>query len=177
MDQIDQREKTLVFTVPNQSHALLCAIGSNRLKTSNDPNYCVRVTRMHGERGEQWLGDPGTFQDTREDPSQRFRPLREDSTAWMRASRQHSADAADRQADRVQARSSAAAALFDGKGTISRSTIREGYETSKIRSGTESLWAPVCGSRAPDELHRGEREGEAYEGGTRTPASAARKLR
>ena len=32
----------------------------NQIKTSNDPNYCVRVTAEDGERGDQWLR---TFQD------------------------------------------------------------------------------------------------------------------
>ena len=32
----------------------------NQMKTSSDPNYCVRVTADDGERGDQWLR---TFQD------------------------------------------------------------------------------------------------------------------
>jgi len=36
----------------------------NKMKTSNDPNYCVRVTADDGERGEQWLRDvPDTEED------------------------------------------------------------------------------------------------------------------
>jgi type I restriction enzyme R subunit len=59
MDQIDQREKTLVFCA-TQAHAALVRDLINQMKTSNDPNYCVRVTAEDGERGEQWLR---TFQD------------------------------------------------------------------------------------------------------------------
>ena len=59
MDQIDQREKTLVFCA-TQAHALLVRDLINQMKTSSDPNYCVRVTADDGERGEQWLR---TFQD------------------------------------------------------------------------------------------------------------------
>ena len=59
MDQIDQREKTLVFCA-TQDHALLVRDLINQIKTSSDPNYCVRVTADDGERGEQWLR---TFQD------------------------------------------------------------------------------------------------------------------
>ncbi|SNB55664.1 type I restriction enzyme, R subunit [Rhodoplanes sp. JGI PP 4-B12] len=59
MDQIDQREKTLVFCA-NQPHALLVRDLINQMKTSSDPNYCVRVTADDGALGEQWLR---TFQD------------------------------------------------------------------------------------------------------------------
>jgi type I restriction enzyme R subunit len=54
MDGIDQRDKTLVFCA-NQPHALLVRDLINQMKTSSDPNYCVRVTADDGERGEQWL--------------------------------------------------------------------------------------------------------------------------
>ena len=59
MDQIDQREKSLVFCA-TQGHALLVRDLINQMKASDDPNYCVRVTADDGERGEQWLR---TFQD------------------------------------------------------------------------------------------------------------------
>jgi type I restriction enzyme R subunit len=59
MDSIDQREKTLVFCA-NQGHAALVRDLINQTKTSNDPNYCVRVTANDGERGEQFLRE---FQD------------------------------------------------------------------------------------------------------------------
>src|SRR3954470_20229346 len=59
MDEIDQREKTLVFCA-TQAHAALTRDLINQMKTSSDPNYCVRVTAEDGERGEQWLR---TFQD------------------------------------------------------------------------------------------------------------------
>jgi type I restriction enzyme, R subunit len=59
MDQIDQREKTLVFCA-TQGHALLIRDLINQMKKSSDPNYCVRVTADDSAQGEQWLR---TFQD------------------------------------------------------------------------------------------------------------------
>jgi type I restriction enzyme R subunit len=59
MDQIDQREKTLVFCA-TQDHALAVRDLINQMKTSKDPNYCQRVTANDGARGEQHLRD---FQD------------------------------------------------------------------------------------------------------------------
>ena len=59
MEEIDQREKTLVFCA-TQAHAALVRDMINQMKTSSDPNYCVRVTAEDGERGDQWLR---TFQD------------------------------------------------------------------------------------------------------------------
>jgi type I restriction enzyme, R subunit len=54
MDQIDQREKTLVFCA-TQGHALLVRDLINQMKKSSDPNYCVRVTAEDGALGDQWL--------------------------------------------------------------------------------------------------------------------------
>jgi len=59
MDQIDQRQKTLVFCA-TQDHALAVRDLINQMKTSSDPNYCQRVTANDGELGEQHLRD---FQD------------------------------------------------------------------------------------------------------------------
>lgn len=59
MGQINQNKKTLVFCA-NQAHALLVRDLINQMKTSNDPNYCQRVTANDGELGEQHLRD---FQD------------------------------------------------------------------------------------------------------------------
>ena len=59
MDQIDQREKTLVFCA-TQEHALTVRDLINQTKTSTDPHYCVRVTANDGAIGEQFLSD---FQD------------------------------------------------------------------------------------------------------------------
>ncbi len=59
MSQIDQQEKTLVFCA-TQVHALAVRDLINQMKTSNDPNYCQRVTANDGELGEQHLRD---FQD------------------------------------------------------------------------------------------------------------------
>ncbi|HLH97203.1 MAG TPA: DEAD/DEAH box helicase family protein [Xanthobacteraceae bacterium] len=59
MEQIDQREKTLVFCA-TQAHAALVRDLINQVKKSSDPNYCVRVTADDGDLGEQWLR---TFQD------------------------------------------------------------------------------------------------------------------
>jgi type I restriction enzyme, R subunit len=59
MEQIDQREKTLVFCA-TQAHALAVRDLVNQMKTSTDPNYCHRVTANDGALGEQHLRD---FQD------------------------------------------------------------------------------------------------------------------
>ena len=59
MEQIDQSEKTLVFCA-TQEHALAVRDLINQMKTSKDPNYCVRVTADDGALGEQHLRD---FQD------------------------------------------------------------------------------------------------------------------
>ena len=59
MDEIDQREKTLVFCA-SQLHALAVRDLINQMKTSKDPNYCQRVTANDGDLGEQFLRD---FQD------------------------------------------------------------------------------------------------------------------
>jgi superfamily II DNA or RNA helicase len=52
-------EKTLVFCA-TQDHALAVRDLINQMKTSQDPNYCQRVTANDGELGEQHLRD---FQD------------------------------------------------------------------------------------------------------------------
>lgn len=54
MDAIDQRQKTLVFCA-TQEHALAMRDLVNQMKTSTDPNYCVRVTADDGEEGERQL--------------------------------------------------------------------------------------------------------------------------
>jgi len=59
MDMIDQSQKTLVFCA-TQSHALAVRDLINQMKTSSEPNYCVRVTANDGKLGEQHLR---TFQD------------------------------------------------------------------------------------------------------------------
>lgn len=59
MREIDQRQKTLVFCA-TQDHALAVRNLVNQMKTSSDPNYCVRVTARDGALGEQFLR---TFQD------------------------------------------------------------------------------------------------------------------
>src|ERR1051326_7756031 len=59
MNQMDQREKTLVFCA-TQDHALAVRDLINQMKSSSDPNYCERVTANDGELGEQHLRD---FQD------------------------------------------------------------------------------------------------------------------
>jgi len=59
MDEMDQREKTLVFCA-TQVHALAVRDLINQMKNSKEPNYCVRVTANDGALGEQHLR---TFQD------------------------------------------------------------------------------------------------------------------
>ena len=59
MEQIDQREKTIVFCA-TQAHALAVRDLINQMKTSKDADYCQRVTANDGALGEQHLRD---FQD------------------------------------------------------------------------------------------------------------------
>ena len=54
MEMIDQRQKTIVFCA-SQVHALAVRDLINQMKTSTDPNYCVRVTANDGALGEQAL--------------------------------------------------------------------------------------------------------------------------
>jgi len=59
LSEINQAEKTIVFCA-TQDHAAAVRDLVNQYKTSNDPNYCVRVTANDGELGEQYLRE---FQD------------------------------------------------------------------------------------------------------------------
>ena len=60
MDEINQKEKTLVFCA-TQDHALAVRDLVNQMKAaSKDPNYCERVTANDGPIGDQHLRD---FQD------------------------------------------------------------------------------------------------------------------
>jgi len=59
MDEINQNEKTLIFCA-TQDHALAVRDLVNQMKTSKEPNYCVRVTANDGVRGDQFLRE---FQD------------------------------------------------------------------------------------------------------------------
>ncbi|QDU95183.1 EcoAI/FtnUII family type I restriction enzme subunit R [Lignipirellula cremea] len=54
MQQIDHREKTLVFCA-TQLHALAVRDLINQITISGDPNYCQRVTADDGALGEQHL--------------------------------------------------------------------------------------------------------------------------
>jgi type I restriction enzyme R subunit len=59
MDLINQKEKTIVFCA-TQEHAAAVRDLINQYKKIKDPLYCVRVTAMDGDLGEQYLRD---FQD------------------------------------------------------------------------------------------------------------------
>nr|WP_299655017.1 type I restriction endonuclease subunit R [uncultured Jannaschia sp.] len=59
MDQIDQRQKTLVFCA-TQDHAARIRNFINQVKDDPDPHYCERVTSDDGKLGEQHLRE---FQD------------------------------------------------------------------------------------------------------------------
>jgi len=59
LDEINQKEKSLVFCA-SQAHAAVVRDLINQLKTSTEPNYCVRVTANDGLIGEQYLRE---FQD------------------------------------------------------------------------------------------------------------------
>ena len=54
MEAIDQTQKTLVFCA-TQDHALTVRNLVNQMKTSKDPDYCVRVTANDGTLGDQFL--------------------------------------------------------------------------------------------------------------------------
>lgn len=54
MDQIDQRQKTLVFCA-TQEHAARVRDFINQIKDNPDPLYCQRVTADDGKLGEQHL--------------------------------------------------------------------------------------------------------------------------
>ncbi len=59
MDQIDQRQKTLVFCA-TQDHAARVRNYINQVKSNPDPHYCERVTADDGDLGERHLRE---FQD------------------------------------------------------------------------------------------------------------------
>lgn len=59
MEMVDQTQKTIVFCA-TQDHAAAVRDLINQMKSSTDPNYCVRVTAHDGAQGDQWLR---TFQD------------------------------------------------------------------------------------------------------------------
>ena len=59
MQQIDPKEKTLVFCA-TQEHAAMVRDLVNQNKANPDPLYCVRVTANDGAKGEEYLRD---FQD------------------------------------------------------------------------------------------------------------------
>jgi type I restriction enzyme R subunit len=59
MDQIDQRQKTLVFCA-TQDHAARVRNIINQVKDNPDPHYCERVTADDGDLGERHLRE---FQD------------------------------------------------------------------------------------------------------------------
>src|SRR6056297_568627 len=59
MEEIDPREKTLVFCA-TQEHALAVRDLINQFKASRDPYYCVRVTANDGKEGDRFLA---RFQD------------------------------------------------------------------------------------------------------------------
>ena len=59
MDQIDQRQKSLVFCA-TQDHAARVRNFINQIKDNPDPHYCERVTADDGKLGEQHLRE---FQD------------------------------------------------------------------------------------------------------------------
>ena len=54
MDDIDQKQKTIVFCA-TQAHALLVRDLINQIKKSSDPNYCQRVTAEDGKLGDEAL--------------------------------------------------------------------------------------------------------------------------
>jgi type I restriction enzyme R subunit len=54
MEMIDQSQKTIVFC-STEDHALAVRNLINQMKSSKDPNYCVRVTSQEGKLGDSFL--------------------------------------------------------------------------------------------------------------------------
>ena len=54
LDEVNQKEKTIIFCA-TQLHASAVRDLVNQMKSSKDPNYCVRVTANDGELGETYL--------------------------------------------------------------------------------------------------------------------------
>jgi type I restriction enzyme R subunit len=52
--EINQSQKTIIFCM-NEAHALMVRDFINKHKTSNDADYCVRVTASEGVIGDRWL--------------------------------------------------------------------------------------------------------------------------
>ena len=120
---IDQREKTLVFCA-TQDHALVVRDLINQMKTSTDPNYCVRVTANDGALGDQYLRDfPGQREDHPDDPDHVAEAVDRRGCA-QRA--QHRADAAGEFDDRVQADHRARHAPVRRQGLLHDLRFREG---------------------------------------------------
>ncbi len=123
MNEIDQREKTIVFCA-TQTHALAVRDLINQTKKSTDPNYCQRVTAEDGGLGEQWLRD---FQDNEKTiptiltTSQK---LSNGSGCAQRA--QHRIDAAGEFDDRVQADHRARHPALRWQGLLHDLRFREG---------------------------------------------------
>lgn len=131
MGQIHQQEKTLVFCA-SQEHAREVRDYINQTKTSQDPNYCVRVTAEDGALGEQYLRD---FQDNEKS----IPTIPDDFTkAFDRGGRaqcaEHRADAAGQFHDRIQADHRARHAALRGKGLLHDLRFREGAPSLR-RSG------------------------------------------
>jgi type I restriction enzyme R subunit len=54
LNQIDPEQKTIIFC-NDEKHALMIRDSVNRLKTNNNPDYCVRITASEGEVGDEFL--------------------------------------------------------------------------------------------------------------------------
>ena len=80
MALINQREKTLVFCA-SQDHALEVRDYINQVKTSKDPDYCVRVTAADGARGDEYLR---AFQDNENAIPTILTISQNSQPAWMR---------------------------------------------------------------------------------------------
>lgn len=80
MDQIDQRQKTLVFCA-TQEHAARVRNFINQIKNNPDPHYCERVTADDGELGERHLRE---FQDNEKTLPTILTTSQSCRRAWMR---------------------------------------------------------------------------------------------
>ena len=123
MDAIDQKQKTLVFCA-TQEHALAVRDLINQMKTSNEPNYCVRVTANDGALGDQFLR---TFQDNEKTIPTILTTSQKLSTGVdARNVRNIVLDAADQFNDRIQADHRARDAALRRQGLFHDLRLREG---------------------------------------------------
>jgi type I restriction enzyme R subunit len=156
MGMIDQREKTIVFCA-TQIHALAVRDLINQMKTSTDPQYCVRVTANDGLLGRPGAaGVPGQRKDHPDHPDHVAEAFHRGGCP-QRA--QHRADAAGEFHDRVQADHRARHPAVRRQGLLHDLRLREGpppFQRSGMgwragRAGTTQSAPAAPGPTQPPE--------------------------